>query len=106
MMYFLTFVCLLFSFLSLTSNTALAQNSPGAQPLTTSEVSNLTWKAALMTGDDEINVFDNARKTLTDEFLKSGVTQDHIRELSMSPAERRHGVLASSAVNLAGALQD
>jgi hypothetical protein len=106
-MYLLTLFCLLFSFLGLTPNSALAQTPSEALPLTNNEVSNLTWKAALMTGDDQINVFDNARKTLTDVFLKSGITPDHIRELSMNPAEsRRNGVLASTSGNLAGALQD
>jgi hypothetical protein len=105
--YLLTVFCLLFTFLGLTSNSALAQTPSEALPLTTNESSNLTWKAALMTGDDQINVFDNARKTLTDLFLKSGITPDHIRELSMNPAEnRRNSVLASTPGNLAGALQD
>src|SRR5262245_30062070 len=60
-----------------------------------------------MTGDDSINAFDNARKTLKNEFLQMGVTPANIKELSMSPIERkRGGSMASSAVNLAGALRE
>src|SRR5262245_9896354 len=106
MMYFLKFCCLFFVFLSLASNLALAQTLPGTPHDSTGQVLNPTWKVALMTGDDEIDAFDNARKTLTNVFLKSGITPANIRELSMNPAERRSGVLPSSQVNLARALQD
>src|SRR5262249_55616338 len=68
--------------------------------------SNLTWKATLMTGDDSIDAFDNARKTLKSEFLQMGVTPGNIKELSMSPLERKEGSLPSSAKNLAGALRE
>ena len=37
-----------------------------------------TWKAALMTGDDSLNVFDNARKTLnTSSFRMGNSTRQH-----------------------------
>jgi hypothetical protein len=83
------------SFAKFSCETALAQ--------TTEET--LTWKAALMTGDDSIDAFDNARKTLKDEFVAMGVSQANIKELSMNPLERKHGSLPSSAVNLEGALR-
>ena len=59
-----------------------------------------------MTGDDSVDTFDNARKTLTTEFLHMGVLPTNIKELSMNPRERKHGSTPSSTVNLAGALQD
>jgi len=59
-----------------------------------------------MTGDDSIDAFDNARKTLKSEFIQMGVTPANIKELSMSPIERKRGSMASSAVNLAGALRE
>jgi hypothetical protein len=105
MMYLLTVFSLFFGLLGLASNSAFAQTSLAVPTPATSEASQLTWKAALMTGDDSIEVFDNARKTLTNVFLKSGITPDHIRELSMNPDERLPGVLPSSAVNLSRALQ-
>jgi hypothetical protein len=59
-----------------------------------------------MTGDDSIDAFDNARKTLKNEFLQMGVLPGNIKELSMNPIERKHGSLPSSAVNLGEALGD
>jgi hypothetical protein len=96
---------LLVSFFFCVSLTVLAQALPGSQQASTDGTSNLTWKAALMTGDDSINAFDNARKTLTSEFLHMGVLPDNIKELSMNPLERKGGSMPSSAVNLAGALR-
>src|SRR5262245_25338106 len=60
----------------------------------------LTWKAVLMTGDNQIDAFDNARKALKNEFVQIGISPANIRELSMSPAENQRGVEASSADNL------
>src|SRR6201988_3757719 len=100
------FSFLLLSLLNSWCETAVAQALPAPQEASSDGVSNLTWKATLMTGDDSIEAFDNARKTLKSEFLDMGVTSANIKELSMSPVERRRGSLPSSAVNLAGALQD
>jgi hypothetical protein len=101
----------LFSFLLLTlvsslPEAAVAQVLPASQETLSDGTSQLTWKATLMTGDDSIDAFDNARKTLKSEFLHMGVTPANIKELSMSPTERKRGSLPSSAGNLAGALQD
>jgi Peptidase C13 family len=82
-------------FVACACETALAQTSP-----------DLTWKAALMAGDDSIDAFDNARKTLTNEFLQMGVLPANIKELSIDRAGRKHGSLPSSAVSLAGALRE
>ena len=95
-MRFLTPFFLLVTFLNCAPQSAFAQ-SP-ASP-------DLTWKAALMTGDDSIDAFDNARKTLTSEFLNMGVLPANIKELSMNSRARKSGSIASSAGNLAGALQ-
>jgi hypothetical protein len=83
----------------------LAQALPGSQQDSPDGTTNLTWKAALMTGDDSIDAFDNARKTLKTEFLNRGVLPVNIKELSMNPLERKRGPMASSAVNLDGALR-
>lgn len=85
---------------------AFAQALPGSQPSSVDGTSNFTWKATLMSGDDSIDAFDNARKTLTSEFLQMGVLPANIKELSMNPRERKQGSLASSANNLSGALRD
>jgi hypothetical protein len=102
MMQYLSFVCL-FVFINLSSQPAFSQipsipTSPDGQ--------NLTWKVALMTGDDELDVFDNARKTLRNVFVHDGVAPGNIRELSVSRTARVKGVLASSASGLERALQD
>jgi len=65
----------------------------------------LRWKAALMTGDDQIPVFDNARKAVKVELLQLGILPGNIRELSMSAAEQVGGTLPSSSNNLQSALQ-
>jgi hypothetical protein len=92
--------------ITLASEAAFAQ--VGTDPLQSSsnEASNLTWKATLMTGDDQIDAFDNARKALKSEFIQMGLTPGNIKELSMNPAERSRGSLPSSARNFAGALRD
>src|SRR5262245_41667898 len=105
-MYLLTLFFLLISFLKCGSEIALAQALPGSQQASTDGASTLTWKATLMTGDDSLDVFDNARKTLKNEFLQMGVIPANIKELSMNPLERQRGSLPSSAVNLSGALRE
>src|SRR5215467_6582561 len=101
-----TLFFLLISLLECGSQTLFAQALPGSQAAAADGTSNLTWKAALMTGDDSINTFDNARKTLTTEFLHMGVLPANIKELSMNPHERKQGTMPSSALNLAGALRE
>ena len=102
----LTLFLLLISFLKCGSEPAFAQALPGSEQASTDGASNLTWKATLMTGDDSIDAFDNARKTLKNEFLQMGVTPANIKELSMNPRERKRGSLPSSAGNLSGALRE
>jgi hypothetical protein len=97
-----TLFFLLISLLECGSQTAFAQDLQASAGGAT----NLTWKAALMTGDDSLDVFDNARKTLKTEFLDMGVLPVNIKELSMNPLERKRGSMASSAVNLDGALRE
>jgi hypothetical protein len=101
-----TLCFLLISFFKFGSETAFAQALPGSQQASIGETSNLTWKATFMTGDDSVDAFDNARKTLKSEFLQMGVIPTNIKELSMNPRERKRSSLPSSAVNLAGALRE
>jgi hypothetical protein len=101
-----TLFFLIVNSLNLAPATAFAQTVPASQPGSTNANSDFTWKATLMTGDDSIDAFDNARKTLKSEFLEMGVLPGNIKELSMNSRERKKGPLASSAKNLAGALRD
>src|SRR5262245_48382212 len=64
----------------------------------------ITWKAVLMTGDNQIDAFDNARKSLKNEIIQLGVSGENTRELSMSPVENQRGVAESSAENLQSSL--
>jgi Peptidase C13 family len=105
-MRFLSLFVLLIGFLQSGSGAAFAQELPAPQHPLVAENANLTWKAALMTGDDSVDVFDNARKTLKREFIQMGVEPRNIKELSMSRRESKHGSRPSSADNLAGALRD
>jgi len=88
------------------SEAAFAQASPGEFQSLSDASSNLIWKATLMTGDDKLNVFDNARKALKGAFLQRGLAPGNIKELSMNPIERNRGSLPSSVRNFAGALRD
>jgi hypothetical protein len=74
------------------------QQAPLAAPVET------TWKAVLMTGDDSIEAFDNARKSLKNEFLRLGLEAGNVRELSMSSMEQQRGITASSAENFQASL--
>jgi Peptidase C13 family len=99
------FVWLIVAVLPLVAAPAFAQDAPVPQTPTT-EVSGLTWKAALMAGDNQLDVFDNATKTLKSMFLRMGVQSGNIRELSASQAEIRRGALPANAENLEGSLRD
>jgi len=57
------------------------------------------WKGILMTGDDSIDAFDNARTKLKDLWIARGIKEDDIRELSMEEG-------SSSAAKLTDALED
>ena len=103
-MRFLTLFFFVISFLKCGCGTALAQTLPGSRQTPALEAPGLTWKAVLMTGDDSIDTFDNARKALKNEFLQMGVLPGNIKELSMNPIERKNVSLPSSAGNLAEAL--
>jgi len=59
-----------------------------------------------MAGDNELDVFDNATKTLKGMFLRMGLQADNIRELSANQAEVRRGALPANAENLESALRD
>src|SRR5215470_499071 len=68
-----TLFLLTINFLNFECGITFAQTGPAWHQGSNDEASNLTWKATLMTGDDSIDAFDNARKTLTSEFLQMGV---------------------------------
>lgn len=62
------------------------------------------WKLTLMTGDDSINAFDNARKKLHELFRSYGI--DESIQLSRRASEQTNGVRATSLTNLEKALSD
>ena len=62
------------------------------------------WKAVIMTGDDSIPAFDNARKRIKEIWIARGLRAGDVRELSMTPAEQKGAVGASSAAGLRKAL--
>ena len=99
------FACLLVLLLNPVRGRAFAQDTPVA-PQTSLPATGLTWKAALMAGDNEIEVFDNATKTLKSMFLRMGLEAANIRELSASRSEQQQrGALPSTADNLEAALR-
>jgi hypothetical protein len=97
---------LLLVLLALLPAPALAQDTPVPPQPAAPEASGLTWKAALMAGDNEIDVFDNATKTLKSMFLRMGVQSGNIRDLSANQSEVRRGALPANAENLETALRD
>ena len=105
-MRFLMLARLLVAFLTLLPATTFAQDNPVPQPPAVPEASSLTWKAALMAGDNELDVFDNATKTLKSMFLRMGLQPGNIRELSANQSEVRRGALLANAENLESALRD
>ena len=100
------FALLLITILSPRPERGFAQDVPVTPSPAKPETSGLTWKAALMAGDNQLEVFDNAMKTLKSMFLRMGLQPGNIRELSASRAEQQRGALPSSAENLESALRD
>ena len=100
----LRLACLFLLLLNPLGQRALSQDAPPAPPTNVPETA-LSWKAVLMAGDNQLDVFDNATKTLKDMFLRSGLKAENIRELSASRTEQQQrGALPSSAENLESAL--
>ncbi len=64
----------------------------------------IRWKGVIMTGDDSITAFDNARKRVKEVWIARGVKAGDIRELSMTRLEQKDGVQAASAAGLKKAL--
>ncbi len=62
------------------------------------------WKVVLMTGDNSIHVFDNARKKIKKLLKRRGVKDRYFRELSMTDSEQIKGVQPSSYDNFNRAL--
>lgn len=67
--------------------------------------SSIHWKGVLMTGDDSVVAFDNARQSLKNIWLQRGLAAKDIRELSMSRRAQKGKVRASNEPNLAAALK-
>jgi hypothetical protein len=82
-----------------------SQNAAPVSPAPAAETAALTWKAALMAGDNQLDVFDNATRAMKSLFLRMGIDPANIRELSASSAERLRGALPGTAENLESALR-
>ncbi|MGE0789932.1 MAG: C13 family peptidase [Sandaracinaceae bacterium] len=65
----------------------------------------LTWKAILVSGDDSITAFDNARHTLSGMFAE-GVDSANLLQLSRTRSEQVGGVRDTTADNIEQALTE
>ncbi len=63
-----------------------------------------TWKSMLMTGDDSINTFDNARHKLKAILESRGVESNNIRMLSVNPDEAIGDTLPTNLENMVTSL--
>ncbi len=66
----------------------------------------IRWHSVVMTGDDSIRAFDNARKKVATIFGTMGVANENIRHLSRKTNEQKNGVMATSAANFEKALRE
>ncbi len=89
--------------LNLSSITASANSHADNADIPFNEIN---WKVVLMTGDDSINAFDNARKTLAEKFENIGMLRENLRQLSRDRAEQNEDVMPTTAANLRSALRD
>ena len=80
---------------------AAADASPGAPD---AAPPGLVWKAVLMTGDDSISAFDNAREAMKALFEADGVLDEDTIQLSRDGALQTGGVRATSVDSFADAL--
>jgi hypothetical protein len=71
----------------------------------TSTGGGLRWKSLLFTGDDSINAFDNARKTLSKIFVEMGVQEENVRHLTRMSSQVSDKVKQVSAANIDQALE-
>lgn len=81
--------------------------SCGAEPETSNLLDSrgfIHWKSVLMTGDDSINAFDNARKKVAEILTQEGVLP--ILQLSRASSQQTNGVRASSVENFRQAFVD
>lgn len=71
---------------------------------TTQPSGGLSWKVVVMTGDDSINAFDNARKKIAQLVQDRGVKPENIKHLSAMKSQQTGGVMASTKANFESAL--
>lgn len=64
-----------------------------------------SWKGLLMTGDNSINAFDNARRKIKSLLTGLGVEADNLRELSMKSSEQSGFVLPTNRQNIRSSLE-
>jgi hypothetical protein len=69
-------------------------------------LSDLNWKTVVMTGDDSITAFDNARKKIASMLPNYGVKSEEITHLSREAREQTGGVIATSIANFEAAMMD
>lgn len=83
------------------STTTTTTPPPANTPVNSGKI---VWKALLMTGDNSITAFDNARKKIKSQMMERGIVSTNIKELSMMASEQNADVMASSEENLRTAL--
>ncbi len=77
-----------------------------AAPTTRPPTAGLTYKGILAAGDNEINAFDNGRKTVKGLFTSAGVQGGNLIELSRQSSEQVNGVRATSVAGIEQAMSD
>jgi hypothetical protein len=90
---------------TLAASAGACQKTQSVSKSRTVPKTSVRWKGVLMTGDDSIVAFDNARHALKSLWVQRGLAAKDIRELSMAPSEQKGSVLATSERNLERALK-
>lgn len=79
---------------------------PGRTAVAAPTSAAIRWKGVIMTGDDSIAAFDNARKKMKAVWLGAGVRAEDIRELSMAAGRlKERGTKQASSRALKTALK-
>lgn len=75
-------------------------------PIDAGSAPGLTWNAVLITGDDSITAFDNARERLAAMFLEEAVAPGDLIQLSRDASEQVDGVRDTTVEEIERAMVD
>jgi hypothetical protein len=84
---------------------APASTTPPEPPAKPAAAPRMSWKGLLMTGDDSIGAFDNARIKLAELWREGGIADENMMQLSMDRRRQDGKVRPSSQQELGQALQ-